>query len=243
VNYLSHAYRFFDNPSFIAGVAMPDWLRVVGREYRARRVQAVRCLTCPEWQDPDAISFLHGVIQHHDDDQRFHTTEVFVLLNAKLSVELRAIYGPESSIRSHFLAHIIIELLLDSVLSQTHESIMDRYYDAIRALDGEQVAGWAERITGKTVPSLAGWIERFCQERFLQDYQSNERLLFRLNQVLRRVKLDPIGSETLPWIASARRDVQEHGQSLLEMVLLAKDSESPPCFPYSHSTESGTRAR
>ena len=41
MNYFAHGYRFLDNPYFVAGTAVPDWLNVVNRKARVRSKHAL----------------------------------------------------------------------------------------------------------------------------------------------------------------------------------------------------------
>jgi hypothetical protein len=217
LNYLSHAYRFLNDPYFVAGLATPDWLRVIGREFRFRKHRAIELATDLKDSEhaKDSIRFFQGVVQHHADDAWFHQSEAFQMLNARLAVSLRELHGPEASIRSHFLAHITIELLLDSFLAEEEPGLLDRYYATIRAVDSQLIARLTENALGRDVPSLANWIERFEKERFLHDYAEDTRLLFRLNQVMRRVGLEQLGEETLEWLSNSRKWVYEHSTALL----------------------------
>ncbi len=36
MNYFAHGYRFIDDPYFMAGTALPDWLSVADRRVRIR---------------------------------------------------------------------------------------------------------------------------------------------------------------------------------------------------------------
>ena len=36
MNYFAHGYAFLDDPYFLAGTAVPDWLSVIDRRMRAR---------------------------------------------------------------------------------------------------------------------------------------------------------------------------------------------------------------
>lgn len=215
LNYLTHAYRFLHDPYFVAGVAMPDWLRVVGKQYRARRSKAWSLRE--ECKDPHSPKsrFYSGVVQHHDDDAWFHQTESFVLLSAHLAVELRRLHGPEASVRSHFLGHIVIELLLDHCLAARNEDLIESYYQTLDELDSSLIEECASRLVGHSIPEVWTWIVRFKEERFLFDYGDDERLLFRLNQVMRRVGLPPLGDEVLPWLANARSLVERASGELL----------------------------
>ena len=40
MNYFAHALPFLDQPYFVAGTAVPDWLSVVDRQVRVRRRHA-----------------------------------------------------------------------------------------------------------------------------------------------------------------------------------------------------------
>jgi hypothetical protein len=223
VNYLAHAYRFLDNPYVVAGVALPDWLSVVGRQYRAR--SNVAKIALADLHQADALAndsdraqvgdFLNGVIQHHIDDDAFHQNETFILTSAKLSVALRAIHGPDSSIRSGFLGHIVIELLLDDTLNQSDQNLLREYYRVVDGLDRKLVCKAATLAVGRDVVGLDTWIDRFVQERFLEDYSDDRRLLRRLNQIMKRVGLEQLGDETLAWLAFCREEVNRLSSDLL----------------------------
>ncbi len=223
MNYLAHAYRFLDNPYVVAGVALPDWLSVVGRQYRARSNSAKIALA--DLHQADALAsdtdraligdFLNGVIQHHVDDDAFHQNETFILTSAKLSVALRAIHGPDSSIRSGFLGHIVIELLLDDTLNQSDQNLLREYYRVVDSLDRKLVCKAATLAVGRDVVGLDMWIDRFVQERFLEDYSDDRRLLRRLNQIMKRVGLEQLGDETLAWLAFCREEVNRLSSELL----------------------------
>lgn len=225
MNYLAHAYRFLDNPYVVAGVALPDWLSVVGRQYRARSNAAKNALAHLHQADNrendfDRLlvgDFLNGVIQHHVDDDAFHQNETFILTSAKLSVALRAIHGPDSSIRSGFLGHIVIELLLDDTLCQSDQNLLPEYYRVVDSLDRKLVCKAATLAVGRDVVGLDTWIDRFVQERFLADYSDDRRLLRRLNQIMKRVRLEQLGDETLAWLAFCREEVNRLSGELLPM--------------------------
>ena len=52
------------------------------------------------------------------------------------------------------------------------------------------------QIAGRKPASLAWFVERFLESRFLFDYLEAPKLLFRLNQVVRRIKLRPLPDST-----------------------------------------------
>lgn len=120
--------------------------------------------------DPRIASLARGVMQHHHDDRWFHQTEHFVLLSTVFASELRALLIEQSGHQAGFVGHIVVELLLDSVLSDDNPDYLIAYYSAIESLDVALVQDAANRVCTKPFSALEKLIPRFLQERFLADY-------------------------------------------------------------------------
>ena len=63
---------------------------------------------------------------------------------------------------------------------------------------------------------LAAMIPGICRERFLWDYLDDVKLGGRLNQIMRRVKLDPLPESFREILPDARRVVTLRKKELLE---------------------------
>lgn len=216
MNYLAHGYRFVDDPYFVAGTALPDWMSVLDRRNRARSQAAEAWVDASE---PHVAAFARGVMQHHEDDRWFHQTEVFARLSTTFAVELRGLVlqGHQAG----FLGHIAVELLLDSVLIEDVPERLEAYYNALSQLDPEQVQAAANRLLPRPVERLSLLVPRFIAERFLADYVDDSLLWRRLNHVMRRVGLEPLPPTVIDWLASARQRVRASATSLL-----ARDSST-----------------
>ena len=212
MNYFAHGYRYRDQPYFLAGTAVPDWLNVVDRQVRVRRKAA---LPYVEDCDPQLAQLARGVVQHHDDDAWFHALPTFNELNFRFTKELGEVVPALPGIQRHFLGHILVELLLDAELIARFPQRLEEYYHVVAGLDARMIETALQRMSGKSLEGFHRWIDRFVEERFLADYADDERLLLRLNQVMRRVRLDPIPVEIIPWLASARETVAAHREQLL----------------------------
>ncbi len=207
----------------MAGTGIPDWLSYINRKIRARQRYAEPFM---DDVDPQIAAVSRGIVQHHLDDHRFHTCLAFTELSLQFAVELREVLTDEESMRPSFLGHILVELLLDSHLHQTHPGLLDRYYQALDSVNAEVVQSAVNRITAtaktrKPMPKtdkLVKVIAGFVSERFLYDYCSNERLLHRLNQVMRKVGLGEIPDDVLPFFAKARVDVVKRADEMLGAV-------------------------
>lgn len=217
VNYLSHGYRFLDNPLFLAGTAVPDWLSVVDRKVRARK-RLVEPVVAETTSD-EVRQIGLGILQHHLDDDTFHRCEPFQQLEGELGAEFRKHMPDKYDHRPGFLGHIVVELLLDAVLASRDDTLLDRFYAAMSLVDPLLVQSTVNQMSTKKTDKLAWFIEAFLKEKFLYDYASDRTLFFRLNQVLKRVRLPVMEDDVLQVLPIARELVSERADLLFDTVI------------------------
>lgn len=212
MNYFTHGMRFVDRPYFLAGTALPDLLSVVDRRVRlrARTVQPFA-----DGSETPIAQLAAGVLQHLEDDAWFHRTAAFAVASARLTVLFRDALPSDDGHRPAFLGHILTEMLLDRVLIERDPSALDAYYAAFDRLDAGIVAVSVNRMATQTSDCLRDFIPLFVRERFLADYLDTNRLLFRLNQIMRRVKLNPLPAAFEGVLDPARAIVIRHAAGLL----------------------------
>lgn len=213
MNYLAHGYQYIDNPLKLAGTAVPDWLSVVDRRVRVRSRRILERL--PELDDADR-EVACGILQHLQDDDLFHRAPRFVMLESEMTGWFRELMPDPFDHRPPFLGHIVIELLLDAVISELIPGIVDRYYDALESVTSARIEILVNRLAARETKQLAGFIDRFQAARILEEYSDNSRLLECLNRVLRRVTLPPLDQRSLPVLQAAREKLRRHGPELLE---------------------------
>ncbi|MFG0334182.1 MAG: hypothetical protein ACF8TS_12525 [Maioricimonas sp. JB049] len=212
VNYFAHGLPYLEQPYVLAGTAVPDWLSVVDR--RAR----VRARTVAPHADPSGAEdaqLAAGILQHLDDDQWFHGTRGFVEVTGAMTREFRQVLGPGDGMRCSFLGHIVTELLLDRVLIEQHPGVLDRYYAVLSEVEPTFVQASVNRWARQPTRQLDPFIPLFLAERFLDDYRHTERLLRRLNQVMRRVKLPSLPRDVLPVLENGFGLVSDRQADLL----------------------------
>jgi hypothetical protein len=212
MNYLAHGFRFAERPYLLAGTAAPDWLSVIDRKMRLRSKRAAEFV---EDADHLVAELARGVVQHHYDDDWFHQTTAFNELNLQFAVEIRAALPGDEGFRPSFLGHILVELLLDATLAEDEPRRLDNYYAALASLAPAKVEQIINRLATRTSDRVAVLVDRFCSERFLYDYLDDERLLVRLNHVMRRVDLPQLPAELIGLFPAMRRRVRERCHELL----------------------------
>ncbi len=216
MNYLAHGYRFLDDPLFLAGTAVPDWLSVADRKVRARR-RFVKPVVA-ETTSAEIRTVGLGILQHHSDDDVFHRCELFQQLSADLAIEFRKDMPDRFDHRPGFLGHIVVELMLDAVLAENDSTLLDTYYAAMNDIDGSFIEAVVNTMASRQTQRLSWWIDRFREERFLFDYLDDQALLVRLNQVLRRVTLPLLPASAVDVLAFARDLLRKRASELLRTV-------------------------
>ncbi len=212
MNYFAHGHAFVDDPWFLAGTAVPDWLNVSDRGARVRVQQAQPWVHDP---DPRVAALARGIMQHHADDAWFHMTAAFAELSLGFTVRLRDLLDQDEGFRPSFLGHILVELLLDATLISQNPAGLDRYYAALAALEPAVLAAILNRMSRKPVVRVAELLPLFISERFLCDYADDGKLCYRLNQVMRRVRLPALPKAIVDFFPEARRGVDARWQELL----------------------------
>ena len=117
--------------------------------------------------------------------------------------------------RPSFLGHILVELLLDSTLIEDRPNLLDDYYRALADVENWVVELAVNRMQPRQTEHLALLISLFTRERFLCDYPDDGQLLRRLNQVMKRVKLERLPEQFCELLPEARRAVRARRDELL----------------------------
>lgn len=212
MNFLAHGLTCLDSPYVVAGTAVPDWLNVIDRRMRVRSNAAREWLGTDDRRIADVAA---GIIRHHEDDLWFHNTLAFTELNLQFAVDLRELLIGDEGFRPSFVGHISVEMLLDAALMEEDAFLADRYYRSIASLDPVIVQEAVNKIATRQSEQITTLIPHFLAEGFLYDYHTDAGMLFRLNQIMKRVGLPLLPPTTQGWLQSARMQVKKRWKELL----------------------------
>ncbi len=212
MNYLAHGRAFLDDPYFLAGTAVPDWLNVIDRQMKVRSKHAIGFVDASE---PHIAAIARGIVQHHHDDDWFHQTRAFAELSLEFARRMREALPNDEGFRPSFLGHIVVELLLDGLLAEQTPELLDRYYAALASIDAERLQGAVNQMATRQTYLFPEFLPRFLAERFLYDYADDAKLLTRLNHVLRRVQLPQLPPGFPELLGPMRADVRRRQAELL----------------------------
>ncbi len=236
MNYFAHGHRFLNDPYFLAGTAVPDWLSVADRKVRAHRNRAIQFVNHPQ---PTVANLARGIVQHHHDDAWFHNTDAFNQITWRTTSLCDGALPKDEGYRPSFLGHILVELLLDAALIAADPLRLERYYAALETVDPAAVELAVNEIAGRSPQRLAWFIDRFRQVRFLCDYADDAKLIFRLNQVMSRVNLLPLPDSFCSTFSAARELVAAHATDCLASKAIPTTAWSANSAPTVASTVAG----
>ena len=215
MNYFAHALPLLDQPYLAAGACVPDWLAVADRRVRLRLKHVEPFLADA---DPVAAAVAGGVRRHLDEDARFHNTRAFAELSWQLTVMVRDALRDQDGLRPSFLGHLLVEILLDSALALENPHLLERYYQVLEEIDPALVQAAVNRMAPRPTERLTMFIELFRCERILWDYLEDGKLMVRLNQIMRRVQLEPLPGDFAAVLPAARELVIERKRLLLAEI-------------------------
>jgi len=228
MNYFTHGIRYLSNPWILAGTATPDWLSVADRKVRMRE-RLVKPYA--DSDDERLRDYAAGVLQHLHDDQWFHETVAFYEVTSEVAECFRELPGQDDGFLPGFLGHITTELLLDRLLMERFPGVIDEYYRVISQVPSAEIQDFVNVMAAKQTNQLVKFIEIFNQIQFLRDYLETAQLLRRLNQVLRRVKLQPLPDHAEQTLESAWEIIKRRGWDLLPPEKYHFDESSIPHTP------------
>ena len=158
------------------------------------------------------------MLQHLRDDARFHESRAFAETSLELSVRVRDALGGETGLRPGLSRPLLVEVLLDAALIADHPERLTEYYRALETVDAQRVEAAVNLMAPRPTQRLAIFIGHFCRERILWNYLEDDKLMMRLNQVMRRVRLAPLPDEFAAVLPAARELVSGRKGELLEGI-------------------------
>lgn len=180
MNYLAHAWTL--GPAapdeVVLGAALPDLAGVFDRRAPRLTMEAADLL-----EGAGAPLLARGVRAHQAADSCFHDLPAFKEGCAALRAELALLELEQ--VRGFFLAHLLLEVLLDAALLEEDPTLAPRFYSALEAAPRERAA---TLVAKKDPAGFERWVERFLRARFLLDYGTDEGVAFRIEQVLNRAR-------------------------------------------------------
>ncbi len=186
MNYLSHYYFDKDDkrPHYIFGLIFPDLMRTFNRGRVKEQIIKV------DWGKP-MQNLQEGINKHHRIDKLFHDSTFFKTSNKRFFKEVQALQLEGVTKYQHFVSHVLIEMILDRLLLLEDIQIGFTFYSKLNSIDkyflNDYLTLFPYLYKDMHLENFWQFFRRFCDSQFLYDYQGNEGLIARLDEVMQRI--------------------------------------------------------
>ncbi len=187
MNFISHYY--FDqktgHPYFNLGLFLPDMFSICHLNWRyAQSIPVVK---------PQVHDLVEGIEMHQLLDSDFHHSAFFHkysnMVNSMIELEATPLKR-----RKYFIAHVLVELVIDKILIEKDEHILYSLYDDMEKIDTAYLPLLFDRKASYTKPFLT-FFENFRTRKYLFNYTRNEALIFVINKILERIRIPVISDK------------------------------------------------
>jgi acyl carrier protein phosphodiesterase len=221
MNFLAHFYldRSHQSSRFVVGAATPDLLSIYnsGLRIKAGHVDhlaaAQRAAVDPQ--------FLLGLERHFHADRVFHSSALFIAETHHLSEWLAQRFPEQDIPRKYFIAHILLELLLDKVLIGHDPRLLDDYYGHFQALAPfHELHKATETVAAHPMPNYDAFLAKFVENKYLYHYTENDHLIYILRRLLRRVGIEQSHFLDDPRFDQLMQDFEQRIQGYFEQFFV-----------------------
>ena len=188
MNFLSHYFIDAEpgKPYHNFGLILPDLMGIYKRGWKLNGQAAKAKL------NPLSSEIYRGVQKHYDLDSIFHQSDLFRENTNYILAQLNGNLDSIAMVKKHFIAHILLELLIDRVIILNDVMVAKNFYSDLLDTDLEALDNFFIKETAEHLDGFKSLVSRFRSDQYLYKYKDNEALLFALNRVMSRVNMQPV---------------------------------------------------
>lgn len=210
MNFLSHFYfdRHSPDPDLVLGGVLPDLVKNANKSWNLHPERKADRFSI----HPKLRSLLSGWKRHLAVDRYFHNSSFF---NQHTS-EIRKSIAPvlqSSPVRPSFVAHIALELMLDSLLLTREIINAHDFYDHLKRSDRHSVTHFLELNDLRDTRLFLDFFDTFLEVNYLHSYRESHNIMYALNRICMRIWHDPLNSTQKLQLTDVLLDYQQHLQT------------------------------
>lgn len=184
MNFLSHYHldrHQQNNPYLLAGVCTPDLVSIFDRQLRIKHIPL------HVQHDPDALAFFAGIQRHYQTDKIFHSCPFFVQETDFIADFLTREFNDTEVKRRFFVAHILLELMIDKVLIDKDFTLINDFYLTFSGIGAARLTTITQEFVEKKLEGYEAFMERFIRHHYLFHYPEEGYVPYVLNRIIGRV--------------------------------------------------------
>ena len=188
MNFLSHFYfdRHNIDPHIVLGTVLPDLVKNAKKEWNLHPEKKEALFTGAVEK-----SILTGWKRHLTVDRHFHNSAFFITHTKVIRTAIAPILV-HSQVRPSFLAHIALEIMLDSILLTNNIIDADQLYDNLRRSDRPALTNFLKLNLMDDTAHFFKFFDKFLEIEYLGSYREAHHIMYALNRICMRIWPDPL---------------------------------------------------
>jgi hypothetical protein len=220
MNFLSHFYfdRNNKDADFVMGTVLPDLVKNTRKDWNFHPEKHSSL-----YSGPYLASLLAGWKRHLAIDKHFHSSDFFVAHTTAIRTAVVPVLQ-NTPIRPSFVAHISLELMLDSLLLTENVVDPDQFYDAISGADRSALNQFLMLNNADNPDLFFGFLDEFIEARYLHSYREAHQIMYAINRICLRIWDDPLSETQKLQLTSILPEYQEKLQQTFMDIFLEIDA-------------------
>lgn len=188
MNFLSHFYfdRYSHDPHLVLGAILPDLVKNARKDWNLHPEKKEELFS-----KGIESSILKGWKRHLAVDRHFHNSSFFIEHTGAIRSAIAPVLK-NSQVRPSFLAHISLELMLDSILLTENIIVADELYSHLRQSDRIALTRFLEINRMDDIVHFFKFFDQFIESSYLNSYRESHNIIYALNGICMRVWKDPL---------------------------------------------------
>jgi len=184
MNYLTHFLidGKQDRPYYNFGLILPDMVGVAKRGWKPAHTEALEAST------GNTKEIWLGYQQHIARDALFHNTHLFSYNTKRIRKELEQAGLAQEGVRLFFVAHVLLEILIDRHIIKTRRYVADRFYDTLAQIEEPEIRTFFDASGTEMPERFLEFFGKFQTSRYLYGYADDDGIYFSINRLLHRTK-------------------------------------------------------
>lgn len=207
MNFLSHFYfdRNTKDPNLVVGIVLPDLIKNAKRDWNLHPEKSEN-----KFQETEEIkSIFQGWKRHIMVDKYFHSSVFFTEHTQAIRLALIPILDT-SPVRPSFLAHIALEVMLDSLLITDEIINADDFYNHLKQSDRQSISSFLELNQLNDTPLFFKFFDQFIEVNYLHSYRESHNITYALNRICMRLWDNPLNESQKLQLTAVLIDYQLH---------------------------------
>ncbi|MES2874376.1 MAG: hypothetical protein V4708_11685 [Bacteroidota bacterium] len=220
MNFLSHFYfdRHNSDPNIVLGGVLPDLVKNARKDWNFHPHKKEELFS-----GSGERSILTGWKRHLTVDRHFHNSGFFKAHTSALRTAIAPVLV-NSPVRPSFVAHIALEIMLDSILLTEDVINANDLYKSLHQSDRFALQNFLELNRMDDIAHFFKFFDNFLEASYLSSYRESHNIMYAVKRICMRVWPEPLSDTQILQLSAIILAYYEELQSVYIRIFEEIDS-------------------